>query len=162
MRLSSNCDGDIGVYGWKGVRSQELKKFHCLESMDSGFVHVFVLSFLKLYFNPSNPRDAEELLNYLESLESDDAEAGAINHANEIKIALCPPTDGADSDVDDASSDDDAMCLFRDVGKGILKESMERVEISKQGKNNIHFKQPQAKVGEASDGYSTSNICKKK
>ncbi|KAF5302584.1 hypothetical protein FQA39_LY10202 [Lamprigera yunnana] len=90
----------------------------------------------KQRYNPEDPRDAEELLNYLEELSSDDEDYDNIENCNELQFVLFPPKDGADSDIDDAPIDGEEMCSLRDIGKGILRHTMEVVSVSKTNEKN--------------------------
>ncbi|KAF5273213.1 hypothetical protein FQA39_LY07544 [Lamprigera yunnana] len=82
----------------------------------------------KSRYNPEDPRDAKELLKYLEELSSDDEDYDNIENCNELQFVLFPPKDAADSDIDDALSDGKEMCS---LGKGILSQPMEVVSVSK-------------------------------
>lgn len=79
--------------------------------------NIFFVLFRKKLYNPSDPRDAEELLNYLEHLSSDDEDFNVIKKCNEMQLVLVPPDDTADSDKDDAPSD----------GEGITSMELPRV-----------------------------------
>ena len=49
-----------------------------------------------------------------------------------------PPSDGADSDKDDAPSDNEEACAnFKDIGRGILSQSAEIKIINKDGKRDL-------------------------
>lgn len=80
-------------------------------------------------YDPSNPKDAEELLNILDELEDDTPVAEQIKKSSEIQFILHPPNDGADSDQDDAGSDEECISNIRDIGKGVLREPMDIVLI---------------------------------
>ena len=80
--------------------------------------------------------DAEQLLNILEELDSDDEEMEPIRDSSQIDLILMPPLDGADSDRDDADSDDEPLGTIRDIGKGVLKQPMEII-CHKNGEQNI-------------------------
>ncbi|KAF5289497.1 hypothetical protein FQA39_LY15052 [Lamprigera yunnana] len=97
-------------------------------------VECFVI-FIKQRYNPEDPRDVKELLNYLEELSSDDEDYDNIENCNELQFVLFPK-DGADSDIDDAPSDGEEMCSLRDIGKGILRQRMEVVSVSKTNEKN--------------------------
>ncbi|KAF5280115.1 hypothetical protein FQA39_LY18149 [Lamprigera yunnana] len=102
------------------------------EDRDSGDEnYTSVQSKRKQRYNPEDPRDAEELLNYLEELSSDDEDYDNIENCNELQFVLFPPKDGTDSDIDDASSDGEEMCGLRDIRKGILRQPMKVVSVSK-------------------------------
>ncbi|KAL3278608.1 hypothetical protein HHI36_016149, partial [Cryptolaemus montrouzieri] len=71
-----------------------------------------------------NPSDAEEILNFLEQLSSDDECFDQVDKSEELHLTLFPPEDRADSDRDDGPSEDDEMCRIGDIGKGVLKQKM--------------------------------------
>ncbi|KAF5280215.1 hypothetical protein FQA39_LY05349 [Lamprigera yunnana] len=98
---------------------------------DHGFRH-----FKKQRYNSEAPRDAEELSYYLEKLSSDDEDYDNIENCNKLQCVLFPPKDGADSNIDDAPSDGEEMCSLRDIGKGILRQPMEVVSVSKTNDKN--------------------------
>nr|XP_023011723.1 piggyBac transposable element-derived protein 2-like [Leptinotarsa decemlineata] len=79
----------------------------------------------KQFHNPEDPRDAEELLNYLEQLSSDDEDYEEVQHAQKLELILLPPNNAADSDKDDAPSDEEDVGTIRSIGKGVLREPME-------------------------------------
>ncbi|KAF5275707.1 hypothetical protein FQA39_LY06819 [Lamprigera yunnana] len=70
----------------------------------------------KQRYNPEDHCVAEELLNYLEKLCSDDEDSDNMENCNKLQFVLFPPKDGSDSDVDDAPSDGEEMCSLRDIG----------------------------------------------
>lgn len=87
-------------------------------------------------FNPEDPRDAEELLNYLDSLESDDECFQQFQGAESLEIVSLPPNDGRDSDIDDAVSDEEIVPGIRDLGKGLLAQKVEILSVNKQNEKN--------------------------
>lgn len=93
----------------------------------------------KKLYDPSDPRDAEELLNYLEELSSDDEGYQLVNGCRRLDLVLFPPADGNESDVDDASSDDDTDHGIRDIGKGILRQPMEVIAVHSVEKNDVRL-----------------------
>lgn len=90
-------------------------------------------------YNPLDPRDAEELLNYLQQLSSDDEEYEQVKSCDHIDLVLLPSQDGRDSDIDDASSDNDEMCDIHDIGKGVLRQPMEIVTVKDHQKEKHHL-----------------------
>ncbi|KAG5887176.1 hypothetical protein JTB14_028979 [Gonioctena quinquepunctata] len=87
-------------------------------------MNIFLLQ--KEILDLSDPRDTEELLNYLEELNSDDESYEQV-------------ADGSESDVDDASSDDNMHHGIRDIGKGILRQLMEVIAVHSVEKNNARL-----------------------
>ncbi|KAK9704427.1 hypothetical protein QE152_g28301 [Popillia japonica] len=79
------------------------------------------MSTSKKWCDPENPRDAEEMLAYLDSLESDDEGHNQFQEAESLEFVLVPPSDGQDSDQDDAPSDDEIAPSIGDLGKGLLQ-----------------------------------------
>ena len=80
-------------------------------------------------------KDAEELFNILFSEQNTTAIAEEIEDAEELQIVFQPPNDGADSDKDDAPSDNEEACAnFKDIGRGILSQSAEIKIINKDRK----------------------------
>lgn len=111
--------------------------------------------FRKKLYDPSDPRDAEELLNYLEELNSDDEIYDEIQACDQLDLILLPPIDGQDSDQDDAVSDDEQDHGIHTIGKGVLKQPMEVVMVNNsKEKTDIHQgnrnRSPVAEVGERS------------
>ena len=83
-------------------------------------------------------KDAEELFNILLSEKHTTAIAEEIEDAEELQIVFQPPNDGADSDKDDAPSDNEEACAnFKDIGRGILSQSAEIKIINKDGKRDL-------------------------
>ena len=83
-------------------------------------------------------KDAEELFNILFSEQNTTAIAEEIEDAEELQIVFQPPNDGADSDKDDAPSDNEKACAnFKDIGRGILSQSAEIRIINKDGKRDL-------------------------
>ena len=83
-------------------------------------------------------KDAEELFNILFSEQNTTAIAEEIGDAEELQIVFQPPNDGADSDKDDAPSDNEEACAnFEDIGRGILSQSAEIRIIIKDGKRDL-------------------------
>ena len=83
-------------------------------------------------------KDAEELFNILFSEQNTTAIAEEIEDAEELQIVFQPPNDGADSDKDDAPSDNEEACAnFKDIGRGILSQSAEIRIINKDGKRDL-------------------------
>ncbi|KAL3287944.1 hypothetical protein HHI36_002400 [Cryptolaemus montrouzieri] len=78
----------------------------------------------KKFYNPSDPKNAEEVLNFLEQLSSDDECFNQVDESKELHLTLFPPKDGADSDQDEGPSEDDEMCRIGNMGKGVLKQKM--------------------------------------
>ena len=72
----------------------------------------FSFFFSKNFYNPDDPRDAEELLNYLEEINSDDEDNYEIKNCNELQLVLFPPQDGAESDIDDVESDGEIQSVL--------------------------------------------------
>nr|CAI5831873.1 unnamed protein product [Callosobruchus analis] len=68
----------------------------------------------KTLYNPEDPNDLEELLEYFHSLVSNDVVYRQIQDAESLEVALISPDDGEDSDQDDAASDDDIVTNIRD------------------------------------------------
>ncbi|KAG5885151.1 hypothetical protein JTB14_037600 [Gonioctena quinquepunctata] len=98
----------------------------------------------KLY-DPSDPRDAVELLNYLEQLNSDDEDYEQVNGYRRLDLVMFPPEDRNESDVDDATSDDNMDHGIRDIGKGILRQPMEVIAVHNVEENNGSAKDGQNK-----------------
>lgn len=100
-------------------------------------------------YNPNNPKDAEELLGILESLEEEDSLAQQIDKASELELVLHYPQDGNDSDIDDAASDEeDQMNLrFESIGKGILSEKMDVRVIT--NRNNLEMERSELLISES-------------
>lgn len=69
-------------------------------------------------------------MNYLAELDAADEAYNNVQMCNEMQLVLFPPRDGADSDIDDAPSDDEGTCSFKDIGKGVLRQPMEVICIS--------------------------------
>nr|CAI5831578.1 unnamed protein product [Callosobruchus analis] len=84
----------------------------------------------KLY-NPEDPKNLEELLEYFHSLDSDDEAYRQIQDAESLEVALIPPDDGEDSDQDDAANDDGIVPNIRDLGKGILSQKFDIFAVSR-------------------------------
>nr|CAH7755089.1 unnamed protein product [Callosobruchus chinensis] len=82
------------------------------------------MSWRKTLYNPEDPKDLEELMEYFHSLDTDDEVYSQIQDAESLEVALIPPEDGEDSDQDDAASDDDIIPNIRDLGKGILSQKV--------------------------------------
>lgn len=98
-----------------------------------GYIRFDIFYFCrKKLFNPEDPKDAEELLNYLDSLESDDECFEQFQEAESLEVVLVPPTDGRDSDIDDAASDEEIAPSIRDLGKGLLSQEVEILTVNKQ------------------------------
>lgn len=100
-------------------------------------VYDFLTCFRRIrYYNPSDPTDAEELLNLLEELDSSDEVYNQINEFAAMNLVLFPPQDGRESDIDDAPSDDeDIIYSIRDIGKSVLKQPMEIMTTNEKGEN---------------------------
>ncbi|CAH1995115.1 unnamed protein product [Acanthoscelides obtectus] len=89
------------------------------------------MSTRKTLYNPENPKDLEELMNYFHSLDSDDEAHEQFQSAESLEVALVPPDDAMDSDQDDAHSDDDMVPSIRDVGKDILSQKVDVFAVNK-------------------------------
>ncbi|KAL3265558.1 hypothetical protein HHI36_009763 [Cryptolaemus montrouzieri] len=107
-----------------------------LLNFDERYSCVLYLLFIfrkKILYNPYDPKDAEELLNFMEQLSSDDECFDQVDESEELHLTLFPPEDGADSDQDDGPSEDDKMCRIGDIGKGVSKQKMDVTCILKGG-----------------------------
>ncbi|KAK9720178.1 hypothetical protein QE152_g22259 [Popillia japonica] len=87
---------------------------------------------IKKWFDPENPQDAEEMLAYLDSLESDDEGHNQFQEAESLEFVLVPSSDGQVSDQDDAPSDDEIAPSIGDLDKGLLAQKVELYTISKE------------------------------
>ncbi|KAL3266527.1 hypothetical protein HHI36_010695 [Cryptolaemus montrouzieri] len=108
---------------------------------------VFFFIFRKKFYNPSDTKDAEEILNFLEQLSSDNECYDQVDESEALHLTLFPPEDGADSNQDDGPSGDDEMCRIGDIGKGVLKQKMDVTWILKGEK--------QALIGPGSRNFTT-------
>ncbi|CAH1968210.1 unnamed protein product [Acanthoscelides obtectus] len=54
------------------------------------------MSTRKTLYNPENPKDLEELMNYFHSLDSDDEAHEQFQSAESLEVALVPPDDDMD------------------------------------------------------------------
>ncbi|KAJ8937729.1 hypothetical protein NQ314_011736 [Rhamnusium bicolor] len=107
-----------------------------------------------LKYDPSDPKDAKELLNYLDSLDSDDEHYKEVEEAEALELVLLPPSDGQDSDQDDAASDGEVIPTIRDIGKGVLAQYMEILTISKHGEKQLFREATRNKSEEENDSDS--------
>ncbi|KAG5899682.1 hypothetical protein JTB14_015172 [Gonioctena quinquepunctata] len=91
----------------------------------------------KQFFDSSDPLDAEQLLNYLKELDSDDDEYQTVQDSEYLDIVLFPAEVQQDSYQDEAPSDEGGLPRICEIGQGILKQSMEVLTISKDGERTI-------------------------
>nr|CAH7744632.1 unnamed protein product [Callosobruchus chinensis] len=117
------------------------------------------MSWRKILYNPEDPKDLEELMEYFHSLDSDDEVYSQIQDAESLEVALIPPEDGEDSDQDDAASDDDIIPNIRDLGKGILSQKVDIFAVNRdKEKSPITIQIQSSKPIHASDeSWDTSD-----
>lgn len=94
---------------------------------------------MECFHRPEYLRTSEEILNALIDIdECDSSVAEEIDNAESLEMVLLPPADGADSDQDDARSDEEGnVSTFQDIGKGVLQQRMEVRCVSEGNKHDI-------------------------
>lgn len=93
----------------------------------------------KKYYDLENPRDAEEILNYLQEISDDDDNFNTVQQCDHLDLVLLPPEDVDDSDKDDAPSDEEGEYEVKDIGKGILKQPMEIFAVSENNEDRVEL-----------------------
>ncbi|KAL3266692.1 hypothetical protein HHI36_010854 [Cryptolaemus montrouzieri] len=104
----------------------------------------------KKFHNPSDPKDAEELLNSLEQMSSNDECFDQVDESEELHLTLFPPEDGADNDQDGDPSENDEICRIDDIEKGVLKQKMDVTCILKGEKQEL--------IGPGSRNFTTDSF----
>lgn len=111
--------------------------------------------------NLSDPKNTEELLAFLVTLGSDDNELMKTPEFSRIDIALNPPQDGQDRDIDDYPSDGEGEYGIGFIVKVVLKQPF---DVFTRTRGNEKLKQFSGEIANKDDASNLSeeeqnNLC---